>query len=150
MKHSLWTEKHTSNSFYTCARSQKHLVRSMLPSDYSRLCSLRRATGYSGNYARILAASLDMCWSICNQDQDLWLANLCLIAELLASKHGNVCRNRTLLIPYIPLLPTEATNGLILYVSWSEDCWHYLYNCKSWVIKREGLASFPFLHHSYE
>ena len=40
-----------------CAQP-KHLAHSMLPSDYSRLCSLRRATNYSRNYACILAASL--------------------------------------------------------------------------------------------
>ena len=37
----------------------KHPACSMWPSDYSRLCSLRRATDYSGNYASILVSSLN-------------------------------------------------------------------------------------------
>ena len=54
MKHPLWIERHASNSFIPCAQ-QKHLARSTFA---FRLCSLRRATDYSGNYACILATSL--------------------------------------------------------------------------------------------
>ena len=54
MKHPYELKGTPLTALYPCAQ-RKHFA---LNADYSRLCSLRRATDYSGNYARILAASL--------------------------------------------------------------------------------------------
>lgn len=41
-----------------CLQPEAPSMHSMLPSHHSRLCSLRRGSNHSGNYARTLAASL--------------------------------------------------------------------------------------------